>query len=704
MYSILKPLVLAGLISSTSSFAYGQTAQTQQDTNTDALSDIIIVNGYRAAEQGTQIIRPEMEPVPAPDAAQFIARLPGADINNNGQLSGQVQYRGLFGPRINVRVDGARIASGGPGWMDPPLHYAPMPLVDHIKVDRGVSPVRNGPGLAGGVDAVFKRADFTETSDFNLAYNGSMAYRSVDDSTSFGGMAGVSNDTFRANIIYSDEQGGNLTFPGGEIASSEHDRLVYGASAGVRLGAHEIGIDVRRQETGNSGNPPFPMDIRFFDSDFAKLSYKGEFEGFTVTAHAGGADVSHGMTNFHLRPAPPNPRLRETFAKAFTRSADVQVQFKLGGGDLRLGADLENTKHKSRITNPVNGGFFLDNVPHITQDRTGLFAEWTGDVGGWGAEIGGRVDWYDLEADQAQVGPALPMGPRMLASAFSASGRTWSDTNIDGVLRVWKQTDGPVTWRGTLAHKTRAPGYLDIFAWLPTTASAGLADGNIYLGDQNIDSESAWIVEGGLDYKTDKIYARPTFFYRSVDDYIQGVPFDDTPGVLDTLQERVAAGSGDPTPLRFGNVDAKLYGFDMDFGMRISGPWRVDGVASYVRGERRDIDDNLYRVSPPNLVLSGTYERDVWSASFEGKFVAAQNDVSATNSELATDGYSLFSVYGNWQVRDGVMLSAGVENLFDENYNLHLAGYNRIRNSDVALGARLPGTGRGVFVKLGFKN
>ena len=701
-------ILLSGLMLSASALATSNSFA-QSANSADVLQDIITVYGQRESTQTLNTVRPESEPVAAPDAAAFVARLPGADINNNGQLSGQVQYRGLFGPRVNVQIDGNNISPGGPGWMDPPLHYAPMPLVSRIEVDRGVSPVRNGPGLAGGVNAVFKKTDFTDSNEFSLNYDVTAAYRSIDDSTAFGGIVGTSNEMFRINALYAKESGGNITFPEGEIASSEHDRLVYGFSTGVKFGAHEFGFDVRKQETGDSGNPPFPMDIRFFDSEFVNASYNGDFDVFRVEAKLGAADISHAMTNFHLRPNNNPMALRETFAKSFKRTADLMLAFDLGDGEMKIGGDYDFTKHKTRITHPNNPHFFLDNVPIVTQDRVGLFGEWTGHYAGFGAEIGGRIDWIDSQTEKAGLGSALPMGPRMLINMYNMSDRTWDDTNIDGVLRLWKETDGPLVWRGTLAHKTRAPGYLDRFAWLPTTASAGLADGNIYLGDRAIKSESAWILNAGFDYKTDRAYARPTVFYRSVDDYIQGVPFDNTVGVLDTMQERVAAMNGDPTPFKFGNVDAKLYGFDMDFGMKLmgdmtSGLWRIDGVASYVRGKRRDIEDNLYRVSPPNLTLSGSYERQDWSVSVESKFVAAQDNVSASNSELATDGYAVFALYGNWNVNADVMVSAGVENVFNELYAQHLSGYNRISGSDVALGDRLPGAGRGVFVKLSVRN
>jgi iron complex outermembrane receptor protein len=193
---------------------------------------------------------------------------------------------------------------------------------------------------------------------------------------------------------------------------------------------------------------------------------------------------------------------------------------------------------------------------------------------------------------------------------------------------------------------------------------------------------------------------RPSIYIREVDDYIQGTPFDDTPGVLDTPQEMVASMNGDATPLRFTNVDARIYGFDLDASLRLSDQWRIDGVASYVQGERRDIDDNLYRIAPPSLTVGVTYEASVWDATLEAHGVARQSEVSVTNSEAPTAGYVILNLLGGWDVARGVRISASVENLLDHQYRDHLAGYNRVMASDVAVGQRLPGAGRSFLLRL----
>ena len=669
-------------------------------SNDPALQDRIVVTGKRFETATEMAVMPDAAPFKGGDITYLADRTPGGARIGNGELSGQMQYRGLFGERLNLRVDGQRFASGGPNLMDPVFHYAPAPLVAAVLIDRGVSPVSAGPGLAGGADAVFKRVDYTEGDEVRLGYDLTFGGRTINESLSTGGVVGLSNETWRANLLGAWEEGDDTEFADGVIGGTAFERGVFGVSAGVRSNLGEFSLDVRHQNTGQTGNPQFPMDIQYFDTDFARLGYEKAFGNVKFKANYYYCDVAHLMDNLSLRPAPMAMQQRATFAYATTQGGELSLAFPVAGGELQLGVDGEQIEHNATITNPTNDDFLVTPFPRIDTERFGGFGEWSGKVSAFNAQIGLRIDRNSYDAGEASLGPALPMGPRMLASAFNGADRSGEDTTVDAVARFWTPEENGLSWRMTLARKQQMPGYIQRFGWLPINASGGLADGNIYVGDLSIEPENAWIAEAGFDYANAQSYLRPTVFIRQIDDYIQGVPFDATVGVADTPVEMIATMNGDPTPLRWDNVDARLYGFDLDGGFDFEGPLRLDGVLSYVRGERRDIDDNLYRVSPPSLTLGLTWEAKTWSATLETRAVAEQDNVSATNSEQATDSYVVLNTYGQWNVGDDITLSAGVENLLDEVYQDHLSGYNRNGFGDVEIGERVPGAGRGVFLRL----
>ena len=361
-----------------------------------------------------------------------------------------------------------------------------------------------------------------------------------------------------------------------------------------------------------------------------------------------------------------------------------------------IGVDHSQIDRLVTISNPRNAAFFITSLNGIDQQRTGLFAEWRGGLGALRGDVGIRIDWHDAAMAAPRTGPGVPAMIASLAQSVAASNAPRSDTTWDAVVRLWAGM-GALRPRLTLAHKSRVPNSVERFSWLPTEASGGLADNNIYIGRQSLRPEEAWSIEAGVDVETGLFSFRPTIFYRRIDDYIQGTPVPATMAPVIAL----ATMSGDATPLIFTNVDAELYGIDADAALTITPTLQLEGTISYVRGRRRDKSDNLYRIAPLRGRAALTYAPGPFAFTLEALGAAAQDDVSATNGERASSGWVIANLWGDVRLGDRLRLAAGVENLFDRRYADHLAGINRIAGSDVAVGDRLPGVGRSLFVRLG---
>lgn len=697
---LIRASLLAGCALTAATPALAEHAATPQSRE-NALTDTIIVTAQRRNTVASDAVAaPRQIALPA-DAAAIAARVAGGDIFGNGAISGQLSYRGLAGERVLGRVNGQRFASGGPNAMDPPLHYAPSILVERIDVARGVAPVAEGPSLGGAINAQLVQAQFTDGDSLSPQARMTSQYRSVDDSYAVGGLAALASDTWRVGLITSREQGENYRFPGGRAVGTRFERNLYGVHAGYRNGPGELFVEYRRSETDPSGNPPFALDMVYFNTDFVQGGFRGQIaEDVGLTLRLGHVAVRHLMDNQTLRqPAAAPARARATFADADTMTAEAALRFGTPRAYVEVGADGETTDRFVTITNPTNPAFFIESQPNMKAERLGAYLQWRGSLGSVQFELGGRIDRTEQSAGVPQLGSAVPMGPRGLAAAFIASGRGAQDTTFDGVARLWID-GGTLTPRLTLGRKTRVPSVLERFAWLPTEASFGLADGNIYVGNQALKPEVAWIAEAGFDLENDWLTFRPTVYYRRVKNFIQGTPFDATPGVIDSPVEMVASMGGDPTPLQFRNTEAELYGADLDFVVRPFASLELAGTASLVRGQRRDIADDLYRIPPANLRLSATWSTDRLALGAELFAAADQNRVSQTNSELTGDGYAAVGLFVRYAVDDGLAIETGVENLLDEEYAPHLAGRSRVGASDVPLGERLPGPGRGVWARL----
>ncbi|MBU7579912.1 MAG: TonB-dependent receptor [Porphyrobacter sp.] len=699
IFRLLRTGLLAGCALSITCPALAEQASAPE-LQEERLTDTIIVTARRQDTIARDAVAaPRQIALPA-DAAAIAARVAGADIFGNGALSGQLSYRGLAGERVLGRVNGQRFATGGPNAMDPPLHYAQSILVERIDVARGVAPVAEGPSLGGAINAQLLQAQFTDSASLTPQMRMASQYRSVDDSYAVGGLAALANEDWRFGLIASREQGEDYRFPGGTAVGTSFARNLYGVHAGFQTGAGELFVEYRRSETDPSGNPPFALDMVYFNTDFVQGGFRGQIaEDVGLTLRLGHVAVRHLMDNQTLRqPAAAPAQARASFADADTMTAEATLRFGTGRAYLEVGADAEITDRFVTITNPTNPAFFIESQPDVRAERVGAYLQWRGSVGAVQFEMGGRIDRTEQSVGIPQLGAAVPMGPRGLAAAFVASRRQADDTTVDGAARVWIE-GGAFVPRLTLARKTRVPSVLERFAWLPTEASFGLADGNIYVGNLALEPEVAWIAEAGFDWETDWLTLRPTLFYRRVDGFIQGTPFDATPGVINTPVEMVASMSGDPTPLMFRNADAELYGADLDFVARPLANLELAGTASFTRGQRGDIADDLYRIPPANLRLSATWATGDLSLGAELFVAAEQNRVSQTNGELAGEGYATLGLFARYEVTDALALEAGIENLLDERYAPHLAGRSRVGMSDVPLGERLPGPGRGVWAR-----
>lgn len=653
------------------------------------------------------------------DTAQMLRKMPGANINKNGELTGIAQYRGMFGDRISVAVDGAQISGAGPNAMDAPLSYAPVALLETLTINRGIAPVSSAQESIGGyIQANTYDGEFGNSGDFEFAGRTYFGTQTVNEGVVASGFFSMANRNHLFRGFVMNESANDLEFPGGEIIPSEYERERFDLGYGYRSGDHEFSIDVARNNTGDSGTPSLPMDILSIDSDLFRSRYQFSGVDFNVTAEVFGSDNAHWMTNFHLRRPPQDNmmspgtmRYRQTYAASDNMGFSVKLEQYAANGTWLYGVDGHFTDHEAVVTNPNAAPFYLTNFNGAERDVLGAFVERSLSISSTiGLDAGVRYNLVSMNT--GEVGSNLnPMNMAMgmpvmmnnlsasLANQFNNSELDQTDHNFDWFGRFSVETDRGMTWYIGAARKTRSPSYQERYLWSPMESTGGMADGKTYVGNVNLDPEVAHELELGFDLERSGFSLYPRLFYKDVSDFIQGTP--STNATVNQLAMMMSnMGMGAPNPLQFNNTDATFYGFDVEADFELSNRLTLRAIASVVRGERDDIDDNLYRVSPDNLLLALDYRGDNWLVSLEGVTYAEQDRIAVTNLEQTTDGYSLLNLSGLINFGLGAELRVGVENLLDEEYYDHLAAYNRAFNPDIAMRTRMPGLGRNVYGRL----
>lgn len=639
--------------------------------------------------------------VAMPDTAELMQRIPGGDVNKNGALSGIPQYRGLYGARIHVQADGTAISPGGPNWMDPPLHYTPAALLDSFTVYRGIAPVSAGQETLGGaIDAKTWQGEFAEGDNWQNSGRLYSGAQSNNDGWVTALSSAIANHQHKLRAALLREQADDAEAAEATLVPTEYDRLRYDLGYSLKLGAHQLSLNSSRSETDNSGTPALPMDILYIDGDHHQLGWQFESGNWQAEARLATGNIEHGMTNYHLRQAPMMASMwRRNDTGSDTRSAHVSVTHSDAGLSWTVGLDHQQSIHNSDISNPNNAMFYAVNFNDVERELSGVFAETSIDSGRAQLDLGLRLTRADSDADTVNSSMAM-MNPTVAAlrDSFNSSQRSQRDELIDAVIKLSYPLDNSTTLYTGVARKSRAPAYQERYLWLPMQATAGLADGNNHVGDPNLQPEVAHELELGIDISSASLWLSPRLFYKEIDDYIQGTPSSDMAVVMISTMM-----GGDTTPLQFSNTSARLYGADLEASWRFADHWTAEAVAGAVRGERRDIDDALYRIAAPTLTLGLRYQRQTWNLAVLNRLVHAQHKVSATNEEQSTAGYGLLSVHGSYQIAANTTLALGINNLLDKHYRDHLAGYNRAVNPDIAIGERLPGSGRDIFARLRYE-
>jgi len=696
----------------------------------DDATPIINVEETALERANSVTIKPlEQDYMPA-DAADTLKSVPGANVNKNGPLTGIAQYRGMFGSRINTQIDGLNVAPAGPNWMDPPLSHLPTSQLESISVIRGISPVSAGAeSIGGSIKAKTAKQPYSENDETAPHGSISTGYESNNNAYSIGGQLGASTGADRLQFNGNLDKGQAMQAGNGlDILPTQYQRRTFGADYGHRSSAGEFTLGYNNERVDNSGSPALPMDIIYVKGNTFSAGFKSDSatNGTHWLADVHYMDTDHNMNNYSLRTPPAMLGMMGMPMKRFSLSNAKDIAYKLhaviplNSGAITLGTDGWIAKHQADVFDPTNAAFTLKNYNNVKRNRFSLFTEWKGSLSNsLEIQTGVRYSRVNMNADNVSASGftgALATAINTLATNFNTSQHSQNDNLIDITLQLTQTINDNLKFKIGAARKQRAPSYQERYLWSPLESTAGLADKRTYVGDVNLNPETSYNVDIGLDWKSEDIYFTPRLFFKRVNNYIQGTPSTSGPAYdFRVLQGNALKGANfctvnplDPfcVPLQFSNVDADLYGADAGFGANITDHISVDGSISYVRGKRRDINDNLYRIAPLNSTIGLSYYGDAdWSVTAEGKFFGKQDKVSDTNSEDKTAGYSLFNLHGRYAINKNLTISAGVNNVLDRFYQDHLSGYNRITTdaagltSAVATGTRLPGEGRNYFVQ-----
>ena len=624
----------------------------------------LVITGARHHSPLTVVTDPKQprQPMPAADGADYLKTIPGFNAIRNGGANGDPLFRGMFGSRLNILMDGGQMLGACPNRMDAPTSYLSPENFDQLTVIKGPQSVLWGPG-GSAATILFER----DTQPFNelggrvdgsiLAGSNGRFDRRIDAT------AGGSQGYLRvlANKAQADDyQDGN-----GDTVPSRWEKWNSDVLLGwtpdddtlIELSGGRGDGEARYAGRGMDGSQFLreSLGLRFKKDNIGEL-----FSALEGQVYYNYAD--HVMDNFSLR----TPSGTGMMANPLASNVDRRT---LGGRlvgtwnwqkvELKAGVDGQRNEHRKRASSFNMMSSSYTDYDQFAWDKDavfhnyGLFGELT-----W--KVASRQRWIaGARLDRASVKDyRQTLGSGMTLRANPTADETRSDTLPSGFLRYERDLAGmPAIVYAGLGHTQRFPDYWELFSASP--GPVGFVQPM-----ESLEPEKTTQLDFGAHYRGHQFEAWASAYVGQVRDYIL---FSYGPGVMPGHTRSQAS-----------NIDARIMGGELGVGYRLDSNWKTDASLAYAWGKNSSDDRPLAQTPPLEARFGLAYEQSDWSAGALWRVVAAQNRVDEGKGNVvgkdfgSSSGFAVFSLNAAYRVTPEVKLSAGVDNLFDRHYSEHL--------------------------------
>jgi iron complex outermembrane receptor protein len=280
----------------------------------------------------------------------------------------------------------------------------------------------------------------------------------------------------------------------------------------------------------------------------------------------------------------------------------------------------------------------------------------------WTTKVGARVDFYHTEADADD-----------LRDSSLLSGDLQADDTLYAMYWMNEiQLDCCWTLTGGVGHGQRAPTLIERYS---DGLFLGIAQSGFtrVIGDPGLDEERATQFDVGLSADYGYWRGRAGVFYAFIDDYVtlDGNIVEQPPFVSARL-------------FRFTNTEeATLAGFEVGGEYDWSDYLSPFATMKYVEGRDEVIDAPLPQIPPLDSVvgirLHEPSQARLWSVELAARIVDNQDRLGTVRSsggteviEEETPGFTVWHLRSYYNYSRDLTFTAGIENLFDRNYQEHL--------------------------------
>lgn len=581
-------------------------------------------------------------------------------------VANDIILRGQKRDNINILMDDAKIYGGCSNRMDPAITHINSDNIENVKIVEGPYDVEHFGTLSGLVVAETKKPTKELSGEVNVGA-GSYGYQKAAASASGG------NDYVRVLLSASTEESDQYKDGNGHtLAEQLNIASTVAGNTAIRyqdpnreaytkktfmgkvfinpVENQELRLGYTLNRSDNVLYPSRMMDADYDDSDIYTFGYSlydlGTFSK-ELSLEAYKSEVEHPMSTKYRN----SGAISYTTVKMFSdiEGATLKNKMNLAGGELSYGVDTSkrNWDGERYVTTVATGARVytdLTTMPDVDTTNKALFSKYTTDVGHFNVQAGMRYDDTTIKAHR--TGQSLVTRYESDYEALSAN-----------TIVTYKANDNVDYFIG-FGKASRVPDARELYN--PTNSTG------------NLDQVTNYETDLGFKAHYDGYGVKGKVFYSILKDYIY-YNFNAT---------------------KYVNVDATLYGAELDAYYDISDTLTLNYGMSYLKGQKDEPlagqnDKDLADIIPLRAITSLTYH--VGEHALKTEMIAAKrwNNYDGDNREQELAGYAVFNAKYNYKVTKHFDVTLGVDNIFDKAYAVSNTyadvGLNKFAGDDVML-------------------
>lgn len=588
------------------------------------------------------------EDLKSADLAEALAKnAPSVTLVRRSGIANDIILRGQKKDNINVLMDDAKIYGACPNRMDPATSHILSNNVENIQIIEGPYDVEHFGSLSALVIAETKKPtkEFTGEANVNL---GSYGYKKASTTLSGG------NDTIRALISVSKEEGDQYEDGDGKTLSEQLDASI---AAGVGMAGNaysaarknmkafekttlmskvfinvadnqELRLGYTLNRSDNVLYPSTPMDADYDDSDIYTLGYSiYDLSAFSkeLSLEAYKSEVDHPMSTKNRVGGAATYMTNHVTSDMV--GAKLKNTMNAGSGKLSFGLDTskrnwDGEKYSTTVATGVQGVHSVS-IPDVDTTNKAVFAKYDTNIGNINLQLGTRFDDSTIKANKAMAGLSPSTRMENDYDALSAN-----------VLATFKASD-TMTYFAGFGKSSRVPDAKELYL------------GTNPLGD--LEQTTNYETDIGFNAHYDGYGFKTKLFYSMLKDYIHY------------------------NSAKYVNVDATIYGLEMDAYYDFTDALSLDYGFAYLKGKKDDAlagqtDTDLAEITPLKVNIGLRYTQAEHSVKTEMVAARKWSAYDSDNGEQEIPGYAVFNLKYNYKVTKNFDITVGIDNILDKKY------------------------------------